>query len=67
MWVYLLCCAEDVVDEPVDCQTGGHIQGEPACTRPQHIGYVMTHQDKTLRQLAIHCSSCCFQHSRKLR
>ena len=28
----LLCCAEDIVDEPVDGETRGHIQGEPACT-----------------------------------
>lgn len=28
---HLLSCAEDVVDEPVDGQAGGHIEGEPAC------------------------------------
>ena len=29
--IHLLACAEDVVDEPVDGQTRGHIEGEPTC------------------------------------
>jgi len=53
----LLCCAEDIVDEPVDGETRGHIQGEPACTA-ESDAFDTQQIEASIGLNAVQCTCC---------